>query len=449
MAALVCDICGGKLVMGTGGIATCESCGMEHSSDRMKEKVQEVKGTVKIDNTHMIDNYLSMAENAYESSNLTEAESYCNKIIEIEPTNYKAWLYKGKSAGWQSTLQKIRFSESVSAFSKAIDNAPEDEKEAIVEETKEEIKRLSRAVVSLRAERFEKYPDEAETEGFSSDISSICQAMLQFVKQAGVMITVSEMMQPIAAQINQAVVAAWSSTISPDYVGNGGDKPSRYDWQRFIERVDFCITLVKTAVDLCDDDEEEDISRYENIIFLEKEAIDSCSYTKKYTEYGSYWAKEYSLTAEAKRLRKEHIKKCEEKIEEIKQQKIQKEKEEAERRIQEYWEEHKEEKEKLEKEKKKLSDDIEKFNKEKEAIPGWEKKKELQEKVNRLYDEKAEIGILKFKERKAKNIEINDAKQALESISVTVDEVEEKIDAKIAPLQERINEIDEELTKPR
>ena len=41
MAALVCDICGGKLVMGSGGIAVCDSCGMEHSPDRMKEKVQE------------------------------------------------------------------------------------------------------------------------------------------------------------------------------------------------------------------------------------------------------------------------------------------------------------------------------------------------------------------------------------------------------------------------
>ena len=42
MAALVCDICGGKLVMGSGGIAVCDSCGMEHSPDRMKEKVQEI-----------------------------------------------------------------------------------------------------------------------------------------------------------------------------------------------------------------------------------------------------------------------------------------------------------------------------------------------------------------------------------------------------------------------
>ncbi len=26
MAALVCDLCGGKLIMGAGGIAVCDSC---------------------------------------------------------------------------------------------------------------------------------------------------------------------------------------------------------------------------------------------------------------------------------------------------------------------------------------------------------------------------------------------------------------------------------------
>ena len=46
MAALVCDICGGKPIMDGGGIAVCDSCGMEYSPDRMKEKIQEVKGTI-------------------------------------------------------------------------------------------------------------------------------------------------------------------------------------------------------------------------------------------------------------------------------------------------------------------------------------------------------------------------------------------------------------------
>ena len=38
MAALVCDICGGKLIVGAGGITVCDSCGMEYSVERMREK---------------------------------------------------------------------------------------------------------------------------------------------------------------------------------------------------------------------------------------------------------------------------------------------------------------------------------------------------------------------------------------------------------------------------
>lgn len=105
MAALVCDLCGGKLIMGAGGIAVCDSCGMEYSADRMKEKVQEIKGVVKVDNTHLIKNYLELAKNAINANNNEEAESYCNKIIEINPSDYEAWFLKGKASAWQSTIK--------------------------------------------------------------------------------------------------------------------------------------------------------------------------------------------------------------------------------------------------------------------------------------------------------------------------------------------------------
>ena len=90
MAALVCDLCGGKLIMGAGGVATCDSCGMEHSAGRMKEKVQEVKGVVQTDSSHLVTNYLDMAINAIDAGNNAEAESYCNKIIEVDPANMAA-----------------------------------------------------------------------------------------------------------------------------------------------------------------------------------------------------------------------------------------------------------------------------------------------------------------------------------------------------------------------
>lgn len=61
----------------------------------MIEGKVDVSGSkVKVDNSDKIDNYLMMAQNAYNTKNFKETENYCNKIIENEPNNYKAWLLK-------------------------------------------------------------------------------------------------------------------------------------------------------------------------------------------------------------------------------------------------------------------------------------------------------------------------------------------------------------------
>ena len=51
MAALQCEICGGKLIGRAGGLFECDSCGMEFDTAWVKEKIQEIKGTVKVEGT--------------------------------------------------------------------------------------------------------------------------------------------------------------------------------------------------------------------------------------------------------------------------------------------------------------------------------------------------------------------------------------------------------------
>lgn len=46
MALLKCDICGGSLVMDVNGeFATCEFCGMNHTKERLKIKLDEIDGS--------------------------------------------------------------------------------------------------------------------------------------------------------------------------------------------------------------------------------------------------------------------------------------------------------------------------------------------------------------------------------------------------------------------
>lgn len=475
MAALVCDICGGKLVMGSGGIAVCDSCGMEHSPDRMKEKIQEVKGTVRVDNSHMINNYLEMANTAYEASNLSEAESYCNKVIEIEPINYRAWFLKGKAAGWQSTLQNLRISESASAFTKAIGNAPDDENETLFEEAKTEMLNLSIAIISLRGDRFAKWPDEEEKNGFSSDIIAILNALTQFVSQVGVAIPLSEIMAPIATAINQSVITAFQNVVFPDYDGDPNDSDDRagkYEWQNYIERIGFCTELLNQAIELCDEDDEEDIQRYENLIYLHEKAIDSCSWDYDISEWGwKDWHKEWSLTDDAKRIRREMIADYRSKITAIMATKAQKDAELAKARFDDYWLGHASDKAALESEKATLFCQIEALKRSTDdqisilttdlsAIQGKAEIDNISARTEKLNSDKAALGVFKGKEKKLIQDQIDNLRASEKEIKARMEAervtIQKKIDAvkaeaqsKVSPLQKRIASIDEELTKER
>ena len=91
--------------------------------------------------------------------------------------------------------------ESVAAFIKGINNSLEEEKDGQIELAKEQIKNLSVAMISLRADRFAKWPDEEESAGFISALTSILGTVVSFLAQTGIMIPVSEIMAPVANQI--------------------------------------------------------------------------------------------------------------------------------------------------------------------------------------------------------------------------------------------------------
>lgn len=70
-----------------------------------------------------VSNLLGMARTVSMAQNLPEAESYYNRVLELDPKNSEAWAGKGKSAGWQSTISNIRIQEMVVAFNHAIGTA--------------------------------------------------------------------------------------------------------------------------------------------------------------------------------------------------------------------------------------------------------------------------------------------------------------------------------------
>ena len=106
MKRLTCEMCGSTDLIKQDGVFVCQTCGCKYSIEEAKkmmvEGTVEVTGTVKVDNSAAIENYLDMARNAIDAGNNKEADEYCNKIIEMDTANWEACLIKGRAVGWRN-----------------------------------------------------------------------------------------------------------------------------------------------------------------------------------------------------------------------------------------------------------------------------------------------------------------------------------------------------------
>ena len=94
MAALICDICGGNLVMDSSGeYALCESCGMKHTKERVRTKVQEIQGVVEVTKGEAEKERL--LKNAETFINLNEEKKALDIYTQLTneyPDEYRGWL---------------------------------------------------------------------------------------------------------------------------------------------------------------------------------------------------------------------------------------------------------------------------------------------------------------------------------------------------------------------
>ena len=293
MKPLVCDMCGGKLIIGAGGIATCESCGTQYTPDRMKEKAQEIKGTVSIDNSHMIGSYLEIAKTAKAAGNYEEAELYCNKIIEIDPADYEGWLMKGEAAAWQSSSEELRLEEGSVDMVKAFDNAPDEQKEYLKAEVKDEFAKLIAAVMTLFLDRFSAEPGKQKVGDYMQAIQSATRALNHFlVRTEDDEFPMSALTEAVAEKSDQAVMKAWDEIVWPDYIGSSNDKddrPGKRRWRQFFERAECCTAVLQFALNCCEDDNVNNIPRYRNLIMINEEILGSGAWEYRKSSWGGRW----------------------------------------------------------------------------------------------------------------------------------------------------------------
>lgn len=113
-------------------ISKCMYCGADVPADSVSTAAPSVT----------LGNLLGMARTASLANNIVEAESYFNRVLELDPRNSEAWLGKGKSAAWQSTISNIRINEMVVTFNHAIGVVDEGMRRSTIESCVDELNQL-------------------------------------------------------------------------------------------------------------------------------------------------------------------------------------------------------------------------------------------------------------------------------------------------------------------
>jgi hypothetical protein len=450
--------------------AKCPQCGGELQLDPMIETgfcmhcgskiiVQEAIRSVRIDNTQMVSTWMIMGDRATEAGNHQEAYEYYTKICEVQPNNWWALFKKGKAAGWQSTLQNVRYTEAAICFADAYKLSPENEKREIEIEAAEEIKKMGLALISVRADSFIKLPEENNANGLLVDLQNIKNAIKQLSNKDGM--EVVGIMEPLAYAIISAVVVAWNNKIKPDYIGASGH-PGQSQFDQYVARIGYCTMLTANAINLSDKDYLVDIKGYENLIALHNEAINGCSWYYQDSAYGREYHKRFQLSDSAKKARRDIIAQCKVKINETKIRKEQSEKaeelkkmqlakEEAIKRSDEYWSDHPEEKAQLESEKIELTEQVKEGEKEKDIVmsPFIIENEKIIARIAKLHNEQKNLGLFKGNEKKALQAQMANAQNDLDLNTSKKKEAIKIIEVNIENLKKRLSKIDDELTKAR
>lgn len=128
-------MCGSTDLVKQDGVFVCQSCGCKYSIEEAKkmmiEGTVEVTGTVKVDNSATIANYIELAESALKGANGQSVLEYTNKALEVDPQNSRAWILQMQAFEKIAQLQNPRTSEVITAGKNAVQFAKAEEKESI------------------------------------------------------------------------------------------------------------------------------------------------------------------------------------------------------------------------------------------------------------------------------------------------------------------------------
>ena len=402
MKRLTCEMCGSTDLLKQDGVFVCQSCGCKYSVEEARKMIVEgtveVAGTVKVDDTSKIQNYLDLSQNAYDSGNGQSAFDYANKALEIAPQNSRAWIAKMKAIEYIGTLGELKLMEVVEAGKNALAFAEEASKKEIEFEVYSYEAMRSLELLKLAMNKM------ADTEDIKKTFKRFC--LISILSASKNTLEVDSKIVNIYDNVANEALAMIK--LMPDEV--------LADYPEITKIVGECAKQYQ----------------YETDALIERFKI-----------YGA------ELQESAKTIRKNNKAAIEDKAKAAKKIALErKAKEQTERNLK-YWEDHHAEKLAFEAEKAELTEEIDRLTKELEKLPENNTIKQFENQIAVLKKEKDALGLFKGKEKKALQEQIASLNARLMAANTAKSNAVEPIRVEIDELSKRIREIDAELTKDR
>ena len=301
MATLTCDICDGKLVIGSGGVAICGVCGMEHSKERLQEKlhIQPVQIS-QISHSNATESkaktlltLLELSKTAREAGNSAESEAYAIRMLEIDDKSSIAWFLKGSAAGWQSTMRNIRLQETLQCYIKAVESSPHEQQPDLISGIEAEFHSICVATVQLAANHFKSFPNS------SNEVQNVVNHVIEVrrILSDVLDIELNDLTLKFASVIETICRDAWNNVIFEAYMGRT-QYPSKHQYDDFKEYAMDCRNLIEYAINL-KPLHTEDIARFEFKILISQNVINARSYREWYNSHSTWHEVEYKLSPES------------------------------------------------------------------------------------------------------------------------------------------------------
>lgn len=463
MKQLTCEMCGSTDLIKQDGVFVCQTCGCKYSIEEarkmMVEGTVEVTGTVKVDNSAAIANYLKLAQSALDASNQKEAEDYANKIIELAPRHSEAWFIKGEAAGWQSSGANPRLTDAVTAWLNAIEYADDADRGKLREEIAGKFMSLMLAMISLRCQNFGSIPSAEYGETVKTEVGNCVTLMNTLMAKGGVSFNRAFIYNQVADMLNKAAVAGHKDA-SKDFrdFGTNHSNMSKWQWERYTASGDSCLSVLSYALSYVRD---ASLGRTicDNLVVIGEEVRDSCSWKFDVDSWAAdHHVREYSFTQGAKEARTKNISGWKQKKDEFDSDDKSKalsvirggrvEEEEAAARAK-YWEDHAGDKATLEGERNELQARIGQIADQLRSLPVLSEIKAVEDEIAGMQTTLSRLGFFKGKEKKALQARIDERRSKLSQLQDRRKQDEAPIQGEFQAAENRLAEIDGEFSKSR